>query len=98
MNALPEYILFELCKYLEPSDLISLEKVGTDLNKKIKTKYIWKYQFMKQGGCCNSSPTHWFVYKKATFMCKIMNVFASRKRLLTWIMTSNQCQIKLIAI
>ena len=88
-----------MCKYLQPSDLISLEKVSSDFNKKVNTKYIWKYQFMKLGGCCNIVHTHWFVYKEATFMYKkIALQFSTAKRLLIWNFTSNKCQIELLAI
>lgn len=98
MNVLPNIIFLELCKYLDPSDLISIEKVNKDMNKKVKNKYIWKCQFMKLGGCCDIISTDWFIYKRATFMCKIVNLFATRKRMLIWNIVLDKCHIELLPI
>ena len=98
MNAVPSCVFVELCNYLDPHDLICLEKVCKNLNNKVKSTYIWKKQLIKQGATCRIQSAPWFVYKRATLLCKIMNRFAYTKRLLIWNNNSiKHYQIKLVA-
>ena len=99
MNALPNIAFIQICEYLDPSDVISLERVSRESLRKTQTLQIWKSQFQRQGGVCHIKSMPWLIYKKACFLCKIMNAFKYRKRLLIVKEKSNKkYQINLIAL
>ena len=42
MNALPNIAFIQICEYLDPSDVISLERVSRESLRKTQTLQIWK--------------------------------------------------------